>query len=476
MEKILVVDDEKSILDLLSVVLRKEGYSVLTSLSATQALDIINKEELDLVLTDIKLPQMSGMNILRHVKEKKPDIPVVMITAYGTIKQAVEAFKEGAIDYVVKPFDMEELKIIVSQGLEKRRLKQENTLLKQEFKEKYSYANMVGKSKNMQDIYNLIEKISTSDTTVLISGESGTGKEIAARAIHVHSHRKDRSFVSLNCGALPENLLESELFGHMRGSFTGAVATKKGMFEVAEKGTLFLDEVGEMSPLTQVKFLRTLQERKIRRVGGTEEIDVDVRIIAATNQDLKKRIEQGRFRDDLFYRLHVISFEMPPLRNRKDDIPVLANHFLNKYCEKLGKSNKRFAPEVINIFEAYPWPGNVRELENTVERIVAIEDRETITKKSLPAELLAPQQEKDPGIDLSSGFDLNKTVDDVTKAYVKQALLVSDGRLKDTAVLLGVNYRSLRYLIDKYNLKNFRKENNIQEEDTPPRDGIRDSS
>lgn len=476
MEKILVVDDEKSILDLLSVVLRKEGYSVLTSLSATQALDIINKEDLDLVLTDIKLPQMSGMNILRHTKEQKPDIPVVMITAYGTIKQAVEAFKEGAIDYVVKPFDMEELKIIVSQGLEKRRLKQENTLLKQEFKEKYSYANMVGKSKNMQDIYNLIEKISSSDTTVLISGESGTGKEIAARAIHVHSHRKDRSFVSLNCGALPENLLESELFGHMRGSFTGAVATKKGMFEVAEKGTLFLDEVGEMSPLTQVKLLRTLQERKIRRVGGTEEIAVDVRIIAATNQDLKKLIEQGRFRDDLFYRLHVISFEMPPLRNRKDDIPILANHFLNKYCEKQSKSSKRFAPEVINIFETYPWPGNVRELENMVERIVAIEDRETITKKSLPDELLAPQQEKEPGIDLSSGFDLNKTVDDVTKAYVKQALLVSDGRLKDTAVLLGVNYRSLRYLIDKYDLKGFRKDNNIREEDIPPRDGIRNSS
>ncbi len=476
MEKILVVDDEKSILDLLSVVLRKEGYSVLTSLSATQALDFINKEDLDLVLTDIKLPQMSGMDILRYVKEKKPDIPVVMITAYGTIKQAVEAFKEGAIDYVVKPFDMEELKIIVSQGLEKRRLKQENTLLKKEFKEKYSFANMVGKSKNMQEIYNLIEKIATSDTTVLITGESGTGKEIAARALHVHSRRKERSFVSLNCGALPENLLESELFGHMRGSFTGAVATKKGMFEVAEKGTLFLDEVGEMSALTQVKLLRTLQERKIRRVGGTEEIAVDVRIIAATNQDLKKRIEQGRFRDDLFYRLHVISFEMPPLRKRKDDIPILANHFLNKYCAKLEKNNKRFAPEVINIFETYPWPGNVRELENAVERIVAIEERETITKKSLPDELLAPQQETDPGIDLSAGFDLNKTVDDITKAYVKQALLVSDGRLKDTAVLLGVNYRSLRYLIDKYNLKNFRKDNNIREEDIPPMDGIRNLS
>jgi len=262
----------------------------------------------------------------------------------------------------------------------------------------------------------------------------------------------------------------------MRGSFTGAIANKKGMFEVAEKGTLFLDEVGEMSPLTQVKLLRTLQERKIRRVGGTEEIAVDVRIIAATNQDLKKRIEQGRFRDDLFYRLHVISFEMPSLRKRKDDIPVLANHFLHKFCEKLGKSSKRFAPEVINTFESYPWPGNVRELENVIERIVAIEDRQTITQKSMPDELLTPGRELDTGIDMRSGFDLNKTMDDITKAYVKQALAISDGRLKDTAMLLGVNYRSLRYLIDKYDLKNFRKENHVREEDIPPVDGIRNSS
>jgi DNA-binding NtrC family response regulator len=476
MDKILVVDDEKSILDLLSVVLRKEGYSVLTSLSATQALNIINKEDLDLVLTDIKLPQMSGMEILKYVKAKKPGIPVIMITAYGTIKQAVEAFKEGAIDYVVKPFDMEELKIIVAQGLEKHRLKQENILLKKEFREKYSFSNMVGKSKSMQEIYNLIEKIASSDTTVLITGESGTGKEIAARAIHVHSLRKERPFVSINCGALPENLLESELFGHMKGSFTGAVVTKKGMFEVAEKGTLFLDEVGEMSPLTQVKLLRTLQERKIRRVGGTEEIPVDVRIIAATNQDLKKKIEQGRFRDDLFYRLHVISFEMPPLRKRKDDVPVLANHFLHKFCEKLGKNPKRFAPEVINTFETYPWPGNVRELENVIERIVAIEDRQTITQKSMPDELLAPGRELDPGVDMRPGFDLNKTLDDITKAYVKQALSISDGRLKDTATLLGVNYRSLRYLIDKYDLKNFRKENHVRDEDIPSSSGVRNSS
>jgi len=396
------------------------------------------------------------MDILKYVKDNKPDLPVVMITAYGTIKQAVQAFKQGAIDYVVKPFDMDELKIVVFRALEKRRLEQENTLLKRELREKYNFANMVGKSKDMQTVYNLIEKVAASDSTVLIAGESGTGKEVAARAIHAFSHRKDKPFVSLNCGALPENLLESELFGHVKGSFTGAVANKKGMFEVAEKGILFLDEVGEMTPMTQVKLLRALQDRRIRRVGGIQEISVDVRIIAATNQDLKKALEQGRFREDLFYRLNVISFEMPPLRRRRDDIPLLANHFLKRTCDRLGRKEKRFAPEVINVFEAYPWPGNVRELENIIERIVAIEDRETITNKSLPDEILLPQSACDPGPQIEPGFDLNQTLDEITKSYVKQALTVTDGRLKDTAAMLGVNYRSLRYLIEKYSLKDFK--------------------
>jgi DNA-binding NtrC family response regulator len=476
MEKILVVDDEKSILDLLTVVFKKEGFTVFTSLSAVKAIELIDKEDIDIILTDIKLPHMSGMDILKHVKENKPDIPVIMITAYGTIKQAVQAFKQGALDYVLKPFDMDELKMVVSQGLEKTRLKQENTRLKKEFKEKYNFTNMIGKSKNMQEIYTLIEKISASDATILITGESGTGKELAARALHVHSRRKDRPFVSINCGALPENLLESEMFGHVKGSFTGASVNKKGMFEVADNGTLFLDEIGELSPMTQVKLLRTLQDRRIRRVGGTTEILVDTRIIAATNQDVKKRIEDGRFREDLFYRLNVISFEMPPLRDRKDDIPLLANHFLKRYCERLGKKQKRFAPEVIKVFEAYPWPGNVRELENMVERLVAIEDRETLTNKSLPDELLSPQNASNGNIKLDHGFDLNKTLDQLTRSYVKQALTVSDGRLKETATLLGVNYRSLRYLIDKHELKNFkREEQNRRGIEDQELSGLRDS-
>jgi len=293
MENILIIDDEKSLLDLLSLVLKKEGYRVKTCLAPTKVFDILEKEELDLLICDIKLPQISGMEVLRYVRENKPEVPVIMITAYGSLKQAVEALKAGAIDYILKPFDVEELKIIIAQELEKRRLKEENTLLKRNLKEKYSFENMIGKGKAMQEVYALIEKSAGTDSTILISGESGTGKEMAARALHLLSRREESPFVSINCAALPENLLESELFGHARGSFTGAVADKKGMFEVATRGTLFLDEVGETSPWTQVKLLRALQERTIRRVGGTEEIPVDVRIIAATNQDLKQSIEEG---------------------------------------------------------------------------------------------------------------------------------------------------------------------------------------
>jgi DNA-binding NtrC family response regulator len=382
-----------------------------------------------------------------------------MITAYGTIKQAVEALKAGAMDYIVKPFDVEELKIIVAQGLEKKRLKEENLFLKKELKEKYDFENMIGKSKVMQEVYNLIEKVADTDSTVLITGESGTGKEIAARAIHYQGTRRERAFVSINCGALPENLLESELFGHVKGSFTGAVVNKKGMFEVAEKGTLFLDEVGEMSPWTQVKLLRALHDKRIRRVGGTEEVQVDVRIIAASNRDLKKSINQGNFREDLFYRLNVISFEMPPLRKRKEDIPLLVTHFLENYCNKMGRQMKRIVPEVIDLLESYPWPGNVRELENVIERVVAIEERETITKGSLPNEMLQPNEKQDTTPVLQQGFDLNAVMDEISSGYVKQALQFSKGNLKETANILGINYRSLRYLVEKHGLKNVNREN-----------------
>jgi DNA-binding NtrC family response regulator len=419
---------------------------------------MLEKEAFDLVITDIKMPQRSGMDILKAVKERSPEVPVIMITAYGSVKQAVDALKAGALDYVVKPFDVEELKIIAARGLEKSRLKEENILLKRDLRDKYSFEKMIGKSRTMQEVYLLIEKVATTDSTVLVTGESGTGKEMAARAIHAQSYRRDGQFVSINCAALPENLLESELFGHAKGSFTGAIADKKGMFEVAGRGTLFLDEVGEMSPWTQVKLLRALQERTVRRVGGTEEIPIDVRIIAATNQDLKKRIQEGKFREELFYRLNVISFEMPPLRKRVEDIPILVSHFLQKYCEKLGKPMKRLTPEVFGLFEAYPWPGNIRELENVIERIVAIEDRETVMAGCLPQEILSPAKKEETRFLFQPGFNLSTFIDDLTKKYVNQALLASSGSLRQAAPLLGLSYRTLRYLMDKYELKNIRKE------------------
>ena len=470
MENVLLIDDEQSLLDLLLVVFKKEGYGVKTALSAAAAYEILDKADIDLVVTDIKMPGTDGMDVLRWMREKHPDIPVIMITAYGSISQAVEALKFGALDYVVKPFDVEELKIIVGRGLAERRLKQENILLKRDLKERYSFENMIGKSRSMQEIYILIEKVASTDSTVLVTGESGTGKEMAARAIHFQSGRHDHQFVSINCAALPENLLESELFGHTKGSFTGAVADKKGMFEVAQRGTLFLDEVGEMSPWTQVKLLRAIQERTVRRVGGTEEIPVDVRIIAATNRDLKKRIQEGKFREELFYRLNVISFDMPPLRKRTEDIPLLVTHFLQKHCDRLGKKTKRFTPEVIGLLEAYAWPGNIRELENVIERIVAIEDRETVTVGCLPKEIISPQKNKpDTTYFFEPGFNLTGYLDDVAKNYVGQALLATAGSIQKAAPLLGISYRTMRYLIGKYDLNKVRKNDKkaLSEEKSP---------
>ncbi len=458
METILIIDDEKSLLDLLTVVFRKEGYAVKSALSAAGGFEILGRDEIDLVVTDIKMPGADGMDILRYARENKPDLPVILITAYGSIAQAVEALKAGALDYVVKPFDVEELKIIVGRGLAGRRLKQENLLLKRDLKDRYGFEQMIGKSRPMQDIYTLIEKVASTDSTVLITGESGTGKEMAARAVHLQGARRDHPFVSINCAALPENLLESELFGHVRGSFTGAVSDKKGMFELAQRGTLFLDEVGEMSPWTQVKLLRALQERKVRRVGGADEVPVDVRIIAATNQDLKKRIAEGKFREELFYRLNVISMDMPPLRKRVEDIPILIAHFLQKYCDKMGKKPKRFTPDVVSLLEGYAWPGNIRELENVIERIVAIEDRETVTVTCLPQEIVSPQKKKLETQELfAPGFNLTRHLDELTKKYIQEALALTGGSLQKAAPLLGLSYRTIRYLIGKYDLNQVRK-------------------
>ncbi len=469
MDTILILDDEKSIVDLLSVVFRKEGYAVKTWADSTDILEFLQDEDFDLLLTDIRMPRTNGMDILEFMIRRKPDIPVVMITAYGTIKQAVEALKAGAFDYIMKPFDVDELKIIAANALEKRRLKQENVQLKKELEERNSFGPLVGKSKMMREIYNLIEKIAGTDSTVLILGESGTGKELAARSIHTLSRRREQSFISINCAALPESLLESELFGHVRGSFTGAVGDKKGVFEAAQRGTLFLDEVAEMSLLTQVKLFRALQERKVRRVGGADEIPVDVRIVAATNQDLKKRIEEGKFREELFYRLNVISFEMPALRNKTEDIPILVSQFLQKYCHLMNKKMKRITPDVIGLLEGYAWPGNVRELENVIERIVAIEDRETITAACLPPEIVSPREPVEDSFVLKPNFDLEAHIADITKKYILEARRLSGGNLKRAASILGLSYRSLRYLIDKHDLKSLKENIALGETHVPPR-------
>jgi len=457
MNTILVVDDERSIVELLSVILKKEGYDVLTNPGAPSVFEDIEQKDIDLLICDIKMPQVDGMDVLRKLKELKPTVPVIMITAYASVKQAVEALRLGALDYLTKPFDIEELKALVANGLEHRRLLEENRLLKQTLREEASFDNMIGKSRLMREVYNLIEKVASTDSTVLITGESGTGKELAARAIHSNSRRKDRAFVSINCAALPENLLESELFGHVKGSFTGAVVDKKGMFETASAGTIFLDEVGETSPWTQVKLFRVLQERTIRRVGGNEEIPVDVRVIAATNQNLRKRIEEGKFREELFYRLNVISIDMPALRKRPEDVPILIQHFLRKHCEKMGRKIKRMTPDVVSALVTYTWPGNVRELENVIERMCAVEERETLTAENLPSDIVGAGTHQAAGPpSLAPGFNLEEHLDQVAKAYIHEAGSAAAGNMRRMAELLGVSYRSLRYLIKKYEIKTLR--------------------
>ncbi len=457
MDTILIVDDEKSLLELLTVVFKKEGCQVKTNPGTPKVFELIDQGDYDLLICDIKMPQVDGMDVLKRAKLRNPLTPAIMITAYGSVKQAVDALRIGALDYVVKPFDIEELKILVARGLEGRRLREENILLKKTLRAETSFENMIGKSKPMREIFGLIEKVASTDSTVLVTGESGTGKEMAARAIHAQGRRREAAFVSVNCAALPENLLESELFGHVRGSFTGAVADKRGMFETAHQGTMLLDEVGEMSPWTQVKLFRVLQERKVRRVGGTDEIPVDVRIIAATNQDLKKRIEEGKFREELFYRLNVISFEMPALRKRVEDIPLLVSHFLQKHCERMGRKMKRLTPEVVGLLEAYAWPGNVRELENVIERLVAVEERETITAGCLPVEIAGSRPKEDGPVVLKAGFKLEEYLDQISRKYLQEAGQMAGGNMRKMAELLGLSYRSLRYLLHKYQVKAFKR-------------------
>lgn len=455
MRSILIVDDEKSMCDFLSILLTGEGYSVQATTNPRAALNLIESgEKIDMVISDLKMPDLDGLELLQGIKECNPDILVIMITAYATTENAIDAMKRGAFDYLIKPFKVDEIKIIVRKAFESRDLKQENLLLRTQLKQKTRFDNIIGSSPQIQRIFETITRIADIGSTVLITGESGTGKELIARAIHYHSKRQDRPFVTVNCGALPENLLETELFGHMKGSFTGAIQNKEGLFEVAEGGTFFLDEIAETTPPIQIKLLRVLNDRKFKRVGGIKDISVDVRIVAATNRDLESMVQNREFREDLYYRLNVIPIHLPPLRERSMDIPMLAEHFIQKCSQNCGRKGVTISQEAIAILQSYPWPGNIRELENVIERCVALEPSDLISVESLPTYLRhakAPESLLINDIP-AEGLDLEKVVGEYEKDFLLKALKRTNGIRKDAAELLRITFRSLRYRLKKYGL------------------------
>ena len=387
MNSILIVDDERNYLLVLEALLSEEGYQVITTEDARKGLELLQENDLDVVITDMKMPRMDGMEFMERVRLRQPDLPVIMMTAFGSVEKAVEAMRKGAFDYILKPFKNEELKLTISKAIKHYHLVTQNRLFARELQGKYRFGNIIGKSVQMERIFELIEKVAPTKATVLITGDSGTGKELIARAIHYNSPRKDQPFISVNCGALPETLLESELFGHEKGAFSGAVSQRKGRFELAHEGTLFLDEISEMSPPLQVKLLRVLQEMEFERVGGSQTIKVDVRMVAASNRNLKEEAEAGRFRSDLYYRLNVVHVYLPPLRERPDDLTLLVNHFLTKYANDNHEDLIAISSGTMERILSYHWPGNVRELENVIERAIILSDRREIQIKDLPPEI-----------------------------------------------------------------------------------------
>jgi len=437
--------------EMLGIMLRKEGFEVLAAESRAAAAEILSRGSVEMIITDVKLPDGDGLEVLRHVKAASPETVVIVMTAFGNTETAVAALKLGAHDYLIKPFDVEELKIVVRNALEKQQLQEENLLLKAEFRVQHGLDRIIGVSPRMVKLFDLVRSVAGTASTILVQGESGTGKELVAKGVHALSPRRDSPFVSVNCAALPENLLESELFGHMKGAFTDAHQTKKGLFETAHRGTLMLDEVGEMPPSMQVKLLRALQERRVRRVGANEEVEVDVRVIAATNRSLEDLVRDRRFREDLYYRLNVIPILVPPLRERTEDIPLLAKHFLDLFGREMGKPVSRISDEAMNLLVAYSWPGNVRELENVVERAVALETTSAIQPDRLPDTLLAPRgvgAEAAP--EFKDGFSLDRHLESIEADLLRRALAQADGNRGTAARLLGITPRSLRYLVRKH--------------------------
>ncbi len=457
MEKILVVDDEKSLREVMSIMLKRAGYDVTEVSDGEQAISQVNREIYDLVITDLRMPKADGMDVLKAVKSSSPDTVVLVVTAFGTADSAVEAMKQGAYDYLTKPFQVDEVQLIIRNALEKRRLSTENMLLKREIASQSSFAQIVGQSEAMQKVFEVVRKVADSKSNVLICGESGTGKELVARAIHYNSARSAMPFVAVNCSAVPETLLESELFGHMKGSFTGAVANKAGLFEIANGGTIFLDEIGDTTPTIQVKLLRVIQEREFRRVGGNQDMKVDVRVIAATNRDLEKAVADGSFREDLYYRLDVIPIRLPPLRLRAGDIPLLVVHFLDKFAQESGKAAPTLTSEAMHVLLGHEWRGNVRELENLIERVVAFSTGASVTDTDIRGWLhhaVTPQQSQGIPTDLpEDGLDLEGLINGIEKDLLMKALERSKWVKKKAARLLKLNTRSFRYRLEKYAIK-----------------------
>ncbi len=447
MERILIVDDEKNYLVVLQALLAEAGYEVFTAGGGPQALAVAAEEEPELVITDMRMPTMTGVELIQRLKERFPDILIIVMTAYGTVENAVEAMKAGAVDYITKPFENTELLLTVQKALKMRRLLAQNRLLKEELK---GFGEIIGDSKAMHQVYELIDKVAATKATVLLTGESGTGKELIARAIHARSPRAEEPFVAVNCMALTETLLESELFGHEKGAFTGASARRKGRFEVAHGGTLFLDEVGEMGAALQVKLLRVLQERTFERVGGNQPIKVDVRIVAATNRDLAVAVEQGEFREDLFYRLNVVRIDLPSLSQRKEDLPALVAHFVNKYATEVGRAAPQVTKEAMQAIFAHAWPGNVRELENAIERAVILAG-EQITPSDLPLEV-RPGQAAPAVPELPAGLSLNQVVEELEQRMIRQALDRAGGVAAHAAEALGLTKSNLAYKLKKYDI------------------------
>ena len=457
METILIVDDEKNYPLILSAVLQDVGYETLTANSGMEALEILNhaNADVDLVLTDMKMPVMDGIELLEKIKAINPHLPVMMMTAYGTVEKAVEAMQKGAYNYILKPFDNEGLIIFVKKAIDMYQVVKDNLRLRDVVETRYNFGNIVGKSKRMQEIFELVKKMAPSSATVLIEGESGTGKELVAKSIHFNSPRKDKPFIAVNCSALSENLLESELFGHEKGAFTGAIAMKKGRFELADGGTLFLDEIGELSQNLQVKLLRVLQERAFERVGGTRPVPVNIRIIAATNKNLKHETEQGRFREDLYYRLNVLYLVLPPLRERVEDIRLLVDHMIEKYASERrpGLQVTGVDQEVDRLLYSYSWPGNVRELENAIERAMVLCPGNIIRVSDLPREFKKSISHSLQLEGISDNAKLYETLDMVEKSMIERALAISGNVQSHAAELLGIGKSGLNQKIKKYGIK-----------------------